>query len=175
MPKYFYYSSRAWPVLFLFVVVCFCSEYDLLVLLCFSVGLPAVVQIFGCPDPSLCPWLKMLPMPQMPLSLSSEYLLSFQESAQAFPPLGILFSSYQSSITSKQDWMYWILCSYSIIALGTYILDYWFCFVLPNCKFLQSKGYVLSNFLFFVFFFLYMCITVQYSFLSKDNFSSQGK
>lgn len=117
---FFLITASEHGLFFLFFFKLFFSESDFLFTLCLSDGLPAVVQIFGCPDPSLCPWLKMLPVPQIPLSLSSEYLGSFQESVQAFPPLGTLLSPYQSSITSKQDWMYWILCFYSIIVLSTY-------------------------------------------------------
>lgn len=142
------------------------SEHDLApfsisdFLLWLSAGLPAVVQMHptvyspcvlgsSCCLCLKCPclyvWWILTHLLRVSASLSS--------SVNPFQPLPI---SYQTALNILN----FVLWQYSSTE-HLNILDYWFCFFLPDCKFLKSKGYVFSNF----------CLSVCFLFNSVLLFS----
>lgn len=105
-----------------------------------SAGLPAIVQMPPCFFLSLCPWLKLLPVHQMPLpaclvNTSLSRVCSSISSSDYLPT----FTSFLSKGTEHIEFS--VLIIYSSIEHFN-ILDYWFYFLLPNSEFLKRKCYV---------------------------------
>ena len=124
------------------------SGHDLALFFYFCLSLPLVTFSWAtchCPDapcffPSLCPWLKLLPVHHMPLSAclvntSLSRVYSSISSSECLPT----FTSFLSKGTKHIEFS--VLTIYSSIEHFN-ILDYWFCLLLPNSEFLKSKCYV---------------------------------